>query len=52
MANTGIIQTAQKQTIQKTEEQRTMQQYIKSMAGEIEKALPAVITPERFTRMT
>ena len=29
----------------------TMQQYIKSMEGEIKKALPSVITPERFTRM-
>lgn len=30
---------------------RTMQDYIKSMEGEIAKALPTVITPERFTRM-
>lgn len=33
-------------------EQKTIQQYIKSMEGEIKKALPSVITPERFTRMT
>lgn len=32
-------------------EKKTMQTYIKSMEGEIAKALPAVITPERFTRM-
>lgn len=32
--------------------QKTMQQYIKSMESEIKKALPSVITPERFTRMT
>ena len=32
-------------------ERKTMQQYIKSMEGEIKKALPSVITPERFTRM-
>lgn len=32
-------------------ERKTMQQYIKAMEGEIKKALPAVITPERFTRM-
>lgn len=51
MGNSGIIQSAQ-QSIQKTGEQRTMQQYIKSMESEIAKALPAVITPERFTRMT
>lgn len=31
---------------------KTMQQLIKSMEGEIKKALPSVITPERFTRMT
>lgn len=31
---------------------KTMQDYIKALAPEIKKALPAVITPERFTRMT
>ena len=36
----------------KNTEKKTMQQYIKSMEGEIKKALPSVITPERFTRMT
>lgn len=30
---------------------KTMQQYVKSMEGEIAKALPSVLTPERFTRM-
>lgn len=30
---------------------KTMQQYIRSMEGEIKKALPSVLTPERFTRM-
>jgi recombination protein RecT len=30
----------------------TMQDYIKKMEGEIKKALPSVITPERFTRIT
>lgn len=44
----GKIQT-QLQT--KAPEQKTMQQYIKSMQGEIAKALPSVITPERFTRI-
>lgn len=29
----------------------TMQSYIKRMEGEIKKALPSVITPERFTRI-
>ena len=32
-------------------EAKTMQMYIKKFEGEIKKALPAVITPERFTRM-
>lgn len=43
----------QKQTAAMGEqkEQMSMQQYIKSMKGEIAKALPSVITPERFTRM-
>lgn len=30
---------------------KTMQQYIKKMEGEIAKALPSVMTPQRFTRM-
>lgn len=43
----------QKQTAEmgKTAEKKTMQQYIKSMEGEIAKALPSVMTPERFTRI-
>jgi len=53
MANTGIIQQKTNQNaMQATGEKKTMQQYIKSMEGEIAKALPTVITPERFTRMT
>lgn len=32
-------------------EKKSMQSYIKAMEGEIKKALPSVITPERFTRM-
>lgn len=31
--------------------QKTLRDYIKSMEGEIKKALPSVLTPERFTRM-
>jgi len=34
-----------------TGEKKSMQSYIKAMEGEIKKALPSVITPERFTRM-
>lgn len=47
MAN--IIQRQQQSMEQ--DSNKTMQQYIKTMEGEIAKALPAVITPERFTRM-
>lgn len=32
-------------------QKKTMMQVIKSMEGEFKKALPSVITPERFTRM-
>lgn len=41
----------QNQLAQQAPERKTMQQYIKSMEGEIAKALPSVITPERFTRI-
>lgn len=34
-----------------TNSRPTMQQYIKQMESEIKKALPSVITPERFTRI-
>ena len=47
MAN--IIQKQQGELQNK--DKKTMQGLIKSMEGEIKKALPAVITPERFTRM-
>ena len=48
MANNIIQKQA---TELKQGEKKTMQQYIKTMEGEIKKALPSVITPERFTRM-
>ncbi len=41
----------QNQLANTAQEKKTMQQYIKSMEGEIKKALPSVITPERFTRI-
>lgn len=37
--------------MQTTSNRKTLNSYIKSMEGEIAKALPSVITPERFTRM-
>lgn len=48
MANTIQNKVA---TTNQNSEKKTMQMYIKSMEGEIKKALPSVITPERFTRM-
>lgn len=41
----------QNQIAQRDPEQKSMQQYIRSMEGEIKKALPSVMTPERFTRI-
>ena len=43
--------TIQNQVARNATEQKPMQAYIKSMEGEIAKALPTVITPERFTRI-
>lgn len=51
MANNNIIQAAAQNTSIQKSETKSMQQYIKSMEKEIAKALPSVITPERFTRM-
>lgn len=48
MANTIQNKVA---TTETAVEKKTMQSYIKAMEGEIKKALPTVITPERFTRM-
>lgn len=49
---TGIIQKKAAANIAAKEAPKTIQDYIKKMAPEIEKALPSVITPERFTRIT
>ena len=47
-----MIQKATAQPTAKTTDPKvSMQAYIKQMQGEIKKALPAVITPERFTRI-
>lgn len=48
----GKIQTAANNAVSKNNGQPTMQSYIKSMQSEIAKALPSVMTPERFTRIT
>jgi recombination protein RecT len=49
--NENMIQKAQK-TQMPDRKRLTMQDYIKRMQGEIAKALPSVLTPERFTRIT
>ena len=46
--NDGIIQKAQQQS---ASPEADLNMLIKKMQGEIKKALPSVITPERFTRM-
>ena len=49
---TNMIQQATAGSAVKTNDGKTnMQLYIKQMQGEIKKALPSVITPERFTRI-
>lgn len=47
----GKIQTQVNNAVTTQSGKKSMQQYIKSMEGEIAKALPSVLTPERFTRM-
>lgn len=48
----NAIQESTKKNALATKPQKTMQDYIKKMQGEIAKALPSVLTPERFTRIT
>lgn len=50
MSKENAIQAAQSAQVSK--KSVTMQDYIKKMQGEIAKALPSVLTPERFTRIT
>jgi len=52
MANTTIQQRAQETGAMRPSGNPTIQQYIKRMSGEIAKALPSVMTPDRFTRIT
>jgi len=51
--NHGLIQkaTQEQKSVQKSGKPSTLRDFIKQMEGEIAKALPTVITPERFTRM-
>lgn len=50
MANT-TIQSAQQKKLDKSTGQKTLQDYVKLMMPEIQKALPSVMTPERFARI-
>lgn len=50
MANT--LQKAASTVAEKKTGAKTMKDYVQQMEGEIAKALPSVITKERFTRMT
>lgn len=52
MPNEGIIKKTTGEMASQNTKPKTLNDYIKSMEGEISKALPSVITPERFTRMT
>lgn len=47
-----IIKKATETQLAKQSPNKSLQSYIKSMEGEIAKALPSVITPERFMRIT
>lgn len=47
-----MASTIQNQVAKTNSNNKSMADYIKAMEGEIKKALPTVITPERFTRMT
>ena len=51
MANTAIQNAATKPSTRTEAGRATMQAYIKRMEGEIKKALPSVLTPERVTRI-
>lgn len=47
----GIIAAQANKQVAKNNGQKTLQDYMKIMSGEIKKALPSVITPERFSRI-
>lgn len=48
----GQIQKAAANTAMQRKTPQSIQDYIKVMAPEIKKALPSIMTPERFTRIT
>jgi len=46
----GII-TQKKNEVEKRKRPQTLKEYVEAMSGQIAKALPKVMTPERFTRI-
>jgi recombination protein RecT len=52
MANEGIIKKTTGEITARQGKPKTLNDYIKAMEPAIKKALPSIITPERFTRMT
>ena len=51
METKGMIQQKTAE-VAKAAKNKTIKDYIRAMEGEIAKALPSVMTPERFTRIT
>ena len=51
MAMAGTLANSAKKSVQVEKPADKMKKYIQSMSGEIAKALPSVMTPERFTRI-
>lgn len=52
MANTSIQQATQQTQVAQGKKPSSIKDFVNAMSGEIAKALPSVITPERFTRIT
>ena len=47
----GVIQKQVENKVQKQQKENTIKDYVKLYENQIAKALPAIMTPERFTRM-
>lgn len=51
MAMAGTLANTARKTVKVEKPEDKMKKYVQSMSGEIAKALPSVMTPERFTRI-
>lgn len=51
MAMAGTLANTAKKAVKAEKPEDKMKKYVQSMSGEIAKALPSVMTPERFTRI-